>query len=265
MPIVGVICPVDGSYQPFEFCIQCHQERDKSRPCHAPIFALKSMRDNHIHRVGAGISVSTLLSCPREVALTERYDVYEHVMSGYNKARGSYTHAMIEADQDPPDWIIRERRLYLDILGVRVTGQPDEVDTKYHVLVDYKSKDNLPLKPDPSHEYQFNAYAYLLRHGYWMDTNEKANIDIKVIGAHYLTWKTKIDKAWKKKPYPVWSDERMERALHERLQPLIEWRESGILPQCNPYQTFPGRWVCHCNKIEDQLKDRGIDVYADAQ
>jgi hypothetical protein len=218
------------------------------------------MRDNHINRKDAGISVSTLVSCPREVAITTNYDVYEAVISGYNKARGSWTHAMIEADPDPPDWVIRERRLCVDILNTTITGKPDEVDTKFGVLVDYKSKDNLPRALDPSHEFQFNAYAYMLHEGYWQDTGEKASITINAIGAHYLTFKTKTELAWKKTRYPVWELEYTHTALVDRLRPLLEWQETGVLPTCNPYQSFPGKWKCHCVKLTEQLEERGIHV-----
>lgn len=261
MPIVGVRCPADNTYQSFAHCISCHEER-KTRSCHAPVFTLKSMRDNHITRIDAGISMSTLISCPREVAIIQSYDVYEDVISGYNKARGSWTHAMIETDVDPPEWIVRERRLYVELLGERITGQPDEVDTKYKILVDYKSKDNLPRDHDKGHEFQFNGYAYLLGEGYWQDTGEKANIDIEVIGAHYLTWKTKTEKAWKKVGFPVWEREKTQQVLMERLLPLISWRDTKILPECSPYVPAV-HWKCSCQKYTEQLIERGVELKED--
>jgi hypothetical protein len=203
--------------------------------------------------------MSTLISCPRAVALEEKYDLYEPIISGYNKGRGSWVHAMLEVDRDPPPWIIRERRLYLEVNGVRVTGQPDEVDTKYKVLVDYKSKDNLPLKPDLSHEFQFNGYAHLLRNGYWTDTNERADINVDVIAAHYVTWKTKLEKAWFKMPYPVWDNDYTQEVIENRLAPLTAWRSDGILPSCSPY--VPNQYYkCQCTKWEMQLTERGITI-----
>jgi hypothetical protein len=263
MSIVGVVCPYDDSYQTFDHCIHCHENRSPTRNCAAPVFALKSMRDNHITRSDAGISASTLISCPRAIAMAEVYDLYETVISGYNKgynkARGSWLHAMVEADIDPPPWIIRERRLYLDVLGRRISGKPDEVDPKYKVLVDYKSKDNVPKMRDMGHEFQFNVYVYLLAHGYWADTNEKADIIIETIGAHYLTWKTKAELAWKKVGYPVWNDTKTRTIIEQRLKPLIQWQETGLLPSCNPY--VPARyWKCDCVKYAEQLADRGIEL-----
>lgn len=250
---------MDDTPQSFEHCIHCHENRSSVRNCHAPVAVLKSMRDNHIHRKGAGISASTLISCPRAKAIEETYDLYEPVISGWNKGRGTFVHAMMEADPDPPEWMVRERRLYREIDGTRVTGKPDEVDTKYRMLIDYKSKDNLPKKRDDAHELQFNIYAWLLRGGYFADTDEKADIDVEVIAAHYVTWKTKTELAWKKMPYPVWPDEKTTKIISDRLQPLTDWRTYGILPLCSPY--IPARyWKCDCEKYENQLIERGIFI-----
>lgn len=261
MPITGVVC-YDGSYQEFDRCIDCHINRKAcAKECHVPVQSIKSMRDNHLHRKDANISMSTLIACPRAVAIEELYDLYEPVISGYNKFRGTLIHALMEEDRDPPPWVIRERRIYMDVLGERLTGKPDEVDTKYGILVDYKSKDNLPLRPDESHEFQFNGYAHLLRNGYFVDTNEKANIDIRIIGAHYLTFKTKLDKAFKKMVYPVWSDDKAQTIIEQRMAPLYAWKHHRVFPDCDPY--VRGRWKCQCEKWEEQLADRGIDLNTD--
>lgn len=228
---------------------------------------IKSMRDNHINRKGAGISASTLTSCPRAIAIAETYDVYEPVITGYNKGRGSWLHAMFEADPDPPPWVIREQRFSHDFEGVRITGKPDEIDTKYGVLVDYKSKDNLPKKPDPSHAFQFNVYAWLVRHGTWASDNhehgavagDRADIPIKTIVAHYVTWKTKTDLAWLKMRYDVWHDDDITETIRRRLQPLIDFRQTGIIPQHAPYQDNR-YWTCDCQRYEEQLAERGITL-----
>jgi hypothetical protein len=221
------------------------------------VFSLKAARDNHIHRRDAGISISMLTGCARAIALEDVFDVYEPVISSYNKNRGTWLHAMVEADPDPPSWIIRERRLYYDVEGIMTTGQPDEVDTKYKVLVDYKSKDNLPKKRDPAHEFQFNGYAFLLARGNWFDTKERANIHVETIAAHYLTWKTKVDKAFMKMTYPLWPIEETEALIKQRIEPIQNWNQYAILPSCDAYVSSP-YWKCSCEKWSDQLLERGI-------
>jgi RecB family exonuclease len=199
------------------------------------------------------------------------YDYYETVISGYNKARGSWVHAMFESDRNPPPWVMKERRVvrYIMIDGVsfRLSGQFDEFDTKHGILVDYKSKDNLPLRKDERHEAQFNIYAYLLADGEIITDNdgnpldkpEKACYTVKRIGAHYVTWKTKTDKAWKKMAYDVWPLEKTEQFIIERAKPLVEWQTTKVIPQCTPFAHNP-RWKCDCEKLEEQLAQRGITV-----
>lgn len=269
MPIVGVVCGMDDTCQSFKTCIDAHENRSSERNCHCPVSVLKSMRDNHIDRKGAGISASTLIACPRAVAIEQQYELYMPVISGWNMGRGTFVHSMMEVDRDPPPWLVKEQRIERVIDGVKVTGKPDEVDTKYKVLVDYKSKDNLPKKPDDRHEFQFNIYAWLLRGGTWQKSDpdsaypivagEPTNIHVETIAAHYLTWKTKKELAWKKMRYPVWDDEYTSSIISERLKPLTDWKEYGIMPQCSPY--VPARyWKCDCEKWTEQLAERGIEV-----
>lgn len=263
MALVGVICGHDGSYQSFDTCIACHELGDSVRKCHAPVFVLKDARDNAFRRAAAGISVSTILGCAREHAIMQMYDYYETPISMYNKARGTWTHAMFESDPNPPEWVLKERRLfkYVDILGeqFRISGQFDEFDTKRGLLVDYKSKDNLPKKIDPKHEAQFNCYAWLLSGGTFLDTNEPAQYETKMIAAHYVTWKTKAEKAWLKMAYPVWDTAHTEALIIERSTPIVQWRQTKELPTCNCFDPSP-YWKCGCVKLEEQLAERGIVV-----
>lgn len=264
MPLAGVICGADGSYQPFEACINCHENGGKT--CHAPVQVLKIMRDNHLHRKHAGWSASTMTNCARAMAIQALHPYYESVEAGYNKARGEWVHAMIESDKEPRPGLIREVRFAKDILiGIsrrRVTGKPDEVDTHRGILIDYKSKHLLPKKPDPKHEAQFNVYAWLLQGGrYVLDDGalgDEINVVIKSGGMHYLTWHTKTGMIWKKMAYPVWSLLETEEFIIERMTPLLDWEGTGILPDCNAYIRYSKKWLCDCVRLEEQLNDRGI-------
>lgn len=263
MPLSGVICPYDGAYRSFDECICSHETG--GRTCNAPVQLLKVMRDNHLERKDAGWSASTLLMCAREHALQEKYDYYEGIESGWNKARGTWVHAMIEADQYPREGLIRERRIektvVVDGTPVRLTGKPDEIDTKLGLLIDYKSKDALPRVNDIGHikhEAQFNFYVGLCQGGTFCDTGEEANIEITRGGMHFLTWKTK--DPFIKIGYPVWSQEKLDEFIVERVRPLIRWEQTGELPKCNAFVRYPGRWRCSCVKLEEQLRERGIFV-----
>lgn len=267
MPLVGVICPYDDSYQPFDVCINAHECGDGPRNCDAVVQILKIMRDNHKERMYAGWSASTLTQCARATALQEQYDYYEDVKSGYNKGRGTWVHAMIEADKYPRAGLIREQRLvrYLDVDGVRVrlTGKPDEVDTARKKLIDYKSKDRVPKEPDPKHEAQFNVYIWLLNDGAFVNEEtgeEKGNVNVEILGGgmHYLTWNPK--DPWKKMGYPVWPLEQTEAFIIERLTPLVAYDRTKELPRCNAYLRYGPKWRCDCVKLEEQLRELGTYV-----
>jgi hypothetical protein len=264
MPLVGVVCGRDGQLRPFEECIRCH-EYGPGPSCNAPVQLLKAMRDNHITRKHAHYSATMLLGCPRAIALLENYDYYEPLETAWNKHRGTLTHMMMEMDTTPKAGLMREQRLFkiVTINGIEfiVTGKPDEVDTERRILIDYKTAHTLP-SPKVSHEAQFNIYAWLLDGGRIIneDGTPGAEVHVNIVagGMHYLTFKTK--EAWKKVAYPVWDDGEAEALVIARLAPLAAWKETGNLPSCWPYETFPGKWRCDCEKIQSQLDLRGIEV-----
>lgn len=259
---VGVVCGFDQGFKSFETCINCHETFQNS--CHAPVELIKIMRDNMSKRENAGLSATTLAACPRAKALLDVYDYYEPLISGWNKSRGEWVHAMLEthADEDPEE-VIRERRLYKDVIvdgiSARITGKSDKVYTKQGVLIDFKSKESLPKRHDTSHEFQFNIYAWLWNGGRDILTDEQYNVMIQKGGMHYVTWKTKIEAAFKKVGYPIWPLAETEALIIKRARPLIEWKRTGTLPKCNPY--VPARyWLCDCVKIANQLEERGIEI-----
>ena len=262
MGLVGVVCQMDQTYQPFDVCIGCHDSNSKERNCHAPTALLKSMRDNHLTRKNAGVSATTILSCAKALALMELYDFYEPVISGYNKFRGTLIHYLLEED-DPPDGVIQERRVerFVNIDGApfRVSGKMDRVDTRFNFLLDYKSCPNIPTKPKKSHEVQLNIYRWLLANGIFCDTGEQAQIEIEAVGIHYLTFHTKPDKAWKKMGYPTWDLQDTEDFIIERARPIQQWQLNHVMPECNMFEPSP-YWLCDCAKHENQLADRGISI-----
>ena len=260
MPIKGVICGYDGTKQDFDTCIRCHESFGE-RNCHAPVELLRSMKNNMATRANAGWSASTLLSCPRAVALLDTYDYYEPLKTGWNKARGTYLHTMLESEMVPSDNIIAEVRIekYYDGFDppIRITGKPDKVYRNEGIIIDYKSKYRLPTKPDPMHEAQMNVYAWLLNGGTMLhDDGRKEPVNIKIVrgGMLYITWNTAEDSQFLKIGYPIWDELQMNAFLHSRIEPLAKWKETGVLPQCNPY--LPIRWDCDCVKIQEQLGEQ---------
>jgi hypothetical protein len=259
VPIVGVVCGYDGAFKDFQSCIHCHETFDK-RNCDAPVELLKIMRDNSKGRP-IGWSASMLTSCPRALALLEVYDYYEPLTSGWNKARGTIGHLLMEfGDSDPPSEVTRERRVRrtITVLGEKVsfTGKFDKVYQEHGVLMDFKTKHEVPKGPDSDHLAQFNIYVWLLANGIFVDDNTPCQIEIKKGGMHYITFSPKTP--FKKIGYDVWPLEQSEAFIVERLTPLVLWHQNRKLPVCNPHKR--GRWKCDCVKITEQLEARNIEV-----
>ena len=276
MPIVGVKCGYDESYQTFQSCIDCHQNGGP-RNCHFPTFALKVMRDNDKKRKGAGYSATTVLACPRAVALLEKYDYYEDLDSGWNKIRGELIHMAYEAEPDILDGVIKEQRLrkWVTVDGQRIpiTGKADEINKTRAQIIDLKFTAAIPEQDKADHIAQFNIYAWLCSGGEFLfddpTQNIKAgdilNLNITGGGMHYISLKRKkkrdgrIIPPWKKVAYPLWPSEQTERLIVSRLAPLVQFRQDGVLPACQPYYTEP-HWTCECVKITQQLVARGITI-----
>ena len=276
MPVSGIVCGHDGSYQSFDSCITCHQNRGP-RNCHFPTFALKIMRDNDRKRVGAGYSATTLLNCPRAVALLEQYDYYEDLESGWNKIRGELIHMAYEAEPDIPQGVIKEQRLrktvLVDGVPINVTGKADEIDVINASIIDLKFTGVIPEQDKVDHIAQYNIYAWLCDGGVFIrddptqgiKAGDTLNLTIKNGGMHYLTLKRKkkrdgrIILPWRKVAYPLWDAAKTEALVIERLTPLVRFRQTRMLPTCNPYYT-ERHWTCDCSRIEKQLTDRGISI-----
>lgn len=272
MPLVGVVCGHDGTYQSFDTCIEAHRTSDPNRWCHCPTEVLSSASNNAFKRSLAGVSASTILACARAKAMEEVYDYYETPISMYNKVRGTWVHSAMEEMADDADGILRERRIIRYILlpngkKMRVSGQFDQYNIARRLLIDYKSKDKLPKQPDPRHEAQFNIYAWLLadglmitdNHGNKLDKPEKVCYTVERIGCQYMTFATKPEGAWLKMKYDVWPLDQTEDMIRTRATVLQEWVDTRVLPQCN--DLFPSRyWKCDCEKLTEQLAERGIQV-----
>lgn len=257
MAIKGVICPWNERPAEFQTCIDAHENRGRNpegRLCHCPTALLKDARDNSKKRKGAGISVSTLLQCPKAYAMEKIHDLYIPVHQQYNMFRGTAAHATIEGEPDLPEWIIRERRAYIEVDGTRVTGQIDELDTKYKVITDFKSGHTIKKQINDSHVAQLMIYRYMCKYGKWLDDHSEIGVDVEIVANHYLTWNTKAGSQFEKRAYPVWEDAYTEALIKKRLQPIVDFNTTGVVPECAPY-TPAKFWLCDCQKYEKQLEE----------
>jgi hypothetical protein len=264
MPIVGINCPCSGQKETFATCIDRH--REYSCWCHVPVYLLEHYANDKRSTTKAPdntFSATELLQCPRTFRFEQEHDIYADPTRLWNMARGSWTHHMMESGP-LYEGVFKERRIYKDIVvdgtPVRIMGTPDEVNYKRGVLVDYKTKHLLPKREDKGHEAQFNIYAWLLKGGWIVNYEEDGtrvdlpvDITIRSGGMHYVTWHTKEDTQFEKKPYPVWDLGATEALVTERARLFLLDD-----PPCAPYGMSP-YWKCNCTKLEAEFLERVTD------
>lgn len=259
MGLAGIVCPMDGEFHSFGECIAKHNDPN-GLYCNAPRFLLNELSQNESKRKDAKISSTVLTGCARAYALRMSFPYFIKLPSGWNMARGTWAHAMFEQGAyDPEEYFIEQRiRKMLtmdDGTEIPITGQPDEVNWRYGILVDYKTKHQVPTPPVPiEHEAQFNIYAWLLNGGTIITDgphkDRVVNVEIVRGGMHYISWQPKTP--WRRIPVDIWPYEETEAWMRERAKPLDNYIKTGYIPPCNALFTY-GK--CDCVQMELEHHD----------
>lgn len=251
IPIAGIICPLDGNFHYFEDCQATHSDPN-AFSCNAPRFLLNELAENDSKRKDAKISTTVLTGCARAFILKNTRPYFINPVQGWNMARGTWAHSMFEKGAYGPEFIIEQRiSKPLDIDGriMYITGKPDEVNSKDGILIDYKTKHTIPTSVSFDHEAQFNVYAWLLQGGQVITRGklykQTLNVQITRGGIHYVSWQPKTP--WRRIKVPIWDTATVENWLIERVRPIAEWEQTGVLPECNRMVAY-GR--CDCDVLE---------------
>lgn len=161
MPLVGTICCQDGQPHSFDHCM-CEARAGR---CDHPAPVIGAMQNHAGSRKDAGISVSTLLGCPRQHYLAEAYDYHEDPERYYARWLGSVNHHAVHMG-GPYEGVEQETRYYKAIdMGdseVVVSGMPDWIDRDHGGVDDFKFVAYPPKQPYPSHETQVNFYGWII-------------------------------------------------------------------------------------------------------
>jgi hypothetical protein len=222
LPLVGTICCQDGQPASFDHC----KQMSRVGMCDHPLPLLAAMAGESKRRDGLDISSSTLSSCPRQHVLKQRNDYYEDPDDYYARWMGSFSHHAIEHG-GPWEGIIQEERMarVITVSGLEfiVSGMPDWYDTTTKHIDDYKFVGWKPKELRPEHEGQVNVYAWILdSYGYEVETARIIYLHQKARDTGKR--RTLID-------VPVWSDERTEDYIREKLLPHATYRLNGNLSQ----------------------------------
>lgn len=215
-----------------------------------PEAIVRAVQNDEYSPGDADISVSSLIDPPRKVALSKLHD-HEAVEDASDRIwalLGRAVHSILEqANMND----LAEHRLYMDVLGWRVSGQFDsmtltsgpagETISDYKVVSSYEAKNGLK----PERERQLNCYAELARvHGF----------DVSAVRAILILrdWsKLKAIREWDYPKQqicsfdvPLWSREKARAFMEERVR-LHQRAQSGEMPFCTPEEMWerPNQWA----------------------
>jgi len=246
MTLAGFVCEVSDEKVSFEDCIQCSIER---HPCHYSESILRGMSRQQEERKDAGISVTTCLGCLRKGYYAVATPFYQKPSRLFPAYRGTLTHLLMEQGQ--VEGKICEVRFAIDLDGVTLTGKPDEYDPTRKLLVDYKTKKEMPTDVPSDYADQLNAYRLLLQEGYNLSTGEQARYDVSAMGLIFITM-----MEVRKFPVPIIDTKWVRESMTGRLHQIQEAMAGGELPLRQvpePYgSVFCRDWCPHVRRcIED--------------
>jgi hypothetical protein len=201
---------------------------------------------NDSYKGGGDISITGLTRPPQMRVLEKRHwnDLAEDVSDRLASLRGQVTHGILERAGIKNEW--SEKRIYAEVLGWKVSGQPDKFESigvKDGTLIDYKAptlssflfgfQRDKGLKPEWIA--QGNAYRWLL-HKNGVEVNK---IIFKVILLEWSKRHAKVKKDYPSAPFlnyevPVWTLEQTEAWVTER----VKLHQADSFPPCSPEE----RW-----------------------
>ena len=239
MPLARFRCEVE--HEPVEFgeCLSCSRavSPPRGRRCQFTYPLLRALAQNDNGREGIVLSATGLVGCTRQTALEllVDYTAYPHQL--YPRLRGTLMHAGIEAQQGDDEDIIAERRFQRSAIPeVVLTGQPDEIDLRRRLIVDYKTVKELPRRVREEHVWQLNLYRWLVQDGQDLVTGEHVAYDIQQLGIVYLA----PNEVYKRR-VPLLGLEQVERFVAERGSAILQALDGEGLP--------PRAWDPHSHPI----------------
>lgn len=222
------------------------------------VLAVQEQSESHDSK--ADISVTGLIRPPQMRVLEKRYwkDVTRDISDSIWALFGSLLHGFLGKFQD--EGAIVEQRFFCNILGWKVSGQPDLYWKKDCVIEDYKFTSVYSYqKGKVEWEQQMNCYAHLVRlagyevKGLKIRAFLRDHMDSKVFpGGDYPE-----DKCMAM-DLPLWDDatakEFME--LRVRFHQEAETRPDEDLPNCTPEEMWekPEAWAVKKKGAEKALK-----------
>jgi hypothetical protein len=216
----------------------------------------------------AHISITGLCSPPRIRVLRKKHEheLTEDVSDRIYTLLGQVMHGILEKANKEA---LSETRFYLDIEGVKVSGQ---LDAYYEtgLVQDYKLVSLYSVKDGvkPEYEEQLNCYAQLLR-----ANNKQVNkLELVCILRDWSKGKAQHDPTLPqqqviKLPVKLWDEKTTLAFLRERVR--LHTEANKILPECTPEERWnvPDKWAVMPKKgaaksIKNHVSKENADLHA---
>ena len=213
-------------------------------------------RNDYDYEHAGDFSATALIKSPRQVQLEKRYDkfVEKDASTFFPSVMGSSIHYMIQREADKmPDCIV-EKRIAIDIDGLKITCKPDMIQIIEKGVVDVYDWKNTGVYGvilaeggvKTEWEQQLNINSAIIRHAWGWKTRAL------VVGCLFRDWKKgELHKAIiDNKNYPegygqmieipLWDEKKQDEFLFERVSLHREYKNAvdDKLPEC----TAEERW-----------------------
>lgn len=226
MPLEGFLCDLDHEPVACADCVACALAPvpPKGRRCRFTAAMLALMAGNNEARKDAGISATGLCGCLRQTAYNLTRGFYQAPIKLFPAMRGTLFHAMFEGSEG--DGVVRERRFFREVDGMRITGQPDEVYLDRKLILDYKTKEKVPAEVPANYAAQLNIYRWIIADGTDLSTGERVNFEVDDLGIMFMTMSEPV-----KMRVPTWPLHETEAWLRPRLRQIKRGVVGAGLPE----------------------------------
>lgn len=232
MPLGGIRCCRGDGITATSECAG----RAKAGECDYPLPIFHYVDHKKDSRKGAGLSVTTVLNCPRKAELERDFPFYVTPRTMGARFQGDMWHTSMEQWIDDPEVIVEERYA-ITIDGVEVTGQADLVVPETGLVADHKTTSR-PLWCEPGDTFcesrrikdlpdsyikQLGFYRLLIEDGYFLKSREPTNVEVKKM----VVWYFNPTNGARSFDVPLVDKDYSYDLLRQHLDPVIRAREEG--------------------------------------
>ena len=182
----------------------------------------RAMKTNFYSKGKSQFSVTQLLSPPQRTWLAVNNEKMESPYGAFSALLGTAVHALLEANVDPWQGEIAEKRMFAEIGGVTVSGQLDFWENR--VLHDYKTTRGSQDNMKPEHHKQVNMNAYLAE----LNGVESDYVAVTYIQMDWSYMQSTLNPTYPKSPFRIFlepydrklADSLFDQTIHDHLDAL---------------------------------------------